>query len=403
MTANPLIAPSQQGLMVGFPPPPGQRITTANSHLPQHLGWRILNGSRLFPMARISRGQGPIVPLPRGQALDVAVLPVDDGQGQVVPMAQLWQRTGADATLVLHRGHVVYENYLGDMSATRQHPMYSCTKSVIGLLVECLIHAGTIDPAAPAVAYVPELASSPVGSATVRQLLDMRADFKFSDQPKQAGEVQVDYIMGLGFIPRPAGYQGANGVYELLTQARPMGGHGGSFRYDNGSTDALGWILRRLTQRSLDELISEQLWAGLGAEQDASMLIDASGTEWAAAGMSACLRDFARLGELLRCRGRFNDRQLVPQAVFDTILSGGDREAFAGGDGVPSGGSYKSQFWFYHDRHDSYACRGQYGQRLWIAPAAETVIAQFSIDPHLATLEPLRLRGFQAVADCLAD
>jgi CubicO group peptidase (beta-lactamase class C family) len=401
MTPNPLIEPSRQGLGVGFPPPDAQRVTVANSHLPQHLGWRILNSNRLFPMARISRGEGPIVPLPRGPALDVAALPVDDGQGQAVPMTELWQRTGADATLVLHRGQVVFETYLGDMSATRQHPMFSCTKSVVGLLVEGLIHAGTLDPAAPASAYVPELAPSPVGSATVRQLLDMQANFMFSDRPKVAGEVQVDYIMGLGFIPRPPGYGGPNGVYELLTQARPMGEHGGPFRYDNGSTDALGWILRRLEQRSLDQLISERLWSGLGAEQDGSMMIDASGTEWAAAGMGACLRDFARLGEMLRCRGSFNGRQLVPEAVFDRILQGGDRAAFAGGDGVPAGGSYRSQFWFYHDRHDSHACRGQYGQRLWIAPAAEVVIAQFSIDPHLAALEPLRLRGFQAVADAL--
>ena len=401
MTPSPLIAPSRHGLNVGFPPPPEQRITLANSHLPQHLGWRILNGNRLFPMARVSRGEGPIVPLPRGQALDVAALPVDVGDGTAVPMAQLWARTGADATLVLHRGRVVYEAYLGDMSATRQHPMFSCTKSVVGLLVECLIHEGAITAGAPARAYVPELAASPVGRATVRQLLDMQANFMFSDRPKVAGEVQVDYIMGLGFLPRPAGYTGPNGVYELLTQARPMGEHGGPFRYDNGSTDALGWILRRVTQSSLDELVARQIWSGLGAEQDASLMIDAGGTEWAAGGMGACLRDFARLGEMLRCQGRFNGRALVPQAVFEALLPGGDREAFAGGDGVPAGGSYKSQFWFHHDRHGSYACRGQYGQRLWIAPAAETVIAQFSIDPNLAALEPLRLRGFQAVADAL--
>ena len=34
-----LISPSQDGLMVGFPPPPDKRITTANSHLLAHLGW----------------------------------------------------------------------------------------------------------------------------------------------------------------------------------------------------------------------------------------------------------------------------------------------------------------------------------------------------------------------------
>lgn len=387
--------------MVGFPPPPDRRITVSNSHLPQHLGWRILNSNRLFPMARISRGEGPIVPLPKGETLAVDKLTVAADTNDVLPMTEVWQRTGVDATLVMHRGKVVFESYLGDMSATRQHPMFSCTKSVVGLLVEDLIHAAVIDPAAPASVYLPELKASPVGSATIRQLLDMQANFMFSDQPKADGQVQVDYIMGLGFLPRPAAYTGANGAYELLTNARPMGAHGGPFRYDNGSTDALGWILRRLTNHSLDTLISEKIWSKLGAEQDAGMLVDAAGIEWAGAGMAACLRDFARLGEMLRNLGKFNDQPLFSERVLTTILQGGDPRVFAAGAGVPSGGSYKSQWWFNHDRHGSLGCRGQYGQRIWIAPKAETMIAQFAIDPSLTALEPLRLRGFQAIADAL--
>ncbi|MEK7346868.1 MAG: serine hydrolase [Pseudomonadota bacterium] len=397
-----LIAPSQEGWMVGFPPPPDRRINASNSHLPEHLGWRILNSDRLFPMARISRGEGPILPLPSGETLDVEKLTVPDGLGAVLPMTEVWNRTGADATLVMHRGRVVFENYRGDMSATRQHPLFSCTKSVVGLLVEAMIHEGAIDPLAPASAYLPELSASPAGSATIRQLLDMRANFMFSDKPKAAGQVQVDYIMGLGFLPRPPGYSGAHGAYELLETARPMGAHGGPFRYDNGSTDTLGWILRRLTNQSLDELISEKIWSKLGAEQDASMLVDAADIEWAGGGMAACLRDFARLGDMLFHRGSCHGQQLFPESVFNSILQGGDPAAFAAGAGVPVGGSYRSQWWFNHDKQASFGCRGQYGQRIWIAPKAETMIAQFAVDPSLAALEPLRLSGFGAIADALS-
>ena len=387
--------------MVGFPPPADKRITPDNSHRPECLGWRVQNPGRLFPAARISRGEEPIVPLPKGEALDVSELSVTDDHGRTIAMTEIWQQTGVDAMLVMHRGRVVFERYLGDMGPTRQHAMFSCTKSVIGLLMEGLIHEQKIDPESPASAYLPELQASPAGSATVRQLLDMRAHFKFSDQPKIDGQVQVDYIRGLGFLPRPQGDQGPRGAYELLINARPMGDHGGPFRYDNGSTDTLGWILRRLTGQSLDVLISDSIWARLGCEQDASIMVDATGTEWAAGGMAACLRDFARLGEMLRCHGQFNGQQVLTPAVFESILQGGDRAAFAAGAGVPQGGSYRSQWWFYHDRHDSYACRGQYGQRIWIAPHSQTMIVQFAADPHLAALEPLRLRGFQAIADVL--
>lgn len=397
-----LIAPSQDGLMVGFPPPPNKRVTPANSHLPEHLGWRVQNPGRLFPSARISRGQGPIVPLPLGQARAIDEVLVDNGDGSRIPMTEIWRMTGVDATLVMHQGKIIFESYLGDMSPTRQHAMFSCTKSVVGLLVEHMIHDGKMDAAAPASVYVPELGASPAGRATVRQLLDMQAHFMFSDRPKVDGQVQVDYIMGLGFLPQPPGYKGAIGAYELLVNALPMGEHGGPFRYDNGSTDTLAWILRRITKRSLDALISESIWSKLGCEQDASMTIDAAGTEWAAGGMAACLRDFGRLGEMLRCHGRYNGQQVLSPKVYAEILKGGDREAFAAGAGVPTGGSYRSQWWFNHDRHDSYACRGQFGQRIWIAPKSETMIAQFAADPNLAALEPLRLRGFQAIADAMA-
>lgn len=397
-----LNAPSQDGLMVGFPPQSDKRITAANSHLPQHLAWRTQNPGRLYPSARISRGVGPIVPLPAGEKFAIDKLLVDNGHSTPLPMTEIWHKTGVDATLVMHKGKIVFESYLGDMTPTHQHAMYSCTKSLVGLLVQGLMLDGAIDATRSASAYIPELQGTPIGSATVRQLLDMQAHFMFSDKPKADGQVQVDYIMGLGFIPRAPGYQGPNGVYELLVNARPMGSHGSFFRYDNGCTDTLGWIVRRISNQSLDALISDAIWSKLGCEQDASITIDAAGTEWAAGGMSCCLRDFARLGEALRCHGNYNSQQVLLPQVYAEILKGGDRDAFAAGSGIPIGGSYRSQWWFNHDRHDSYACRGQYGQRIWIAPKAETMIAQFAADPNLAAMEPLRLRGFQAIADALS-
>ncbi len=401
MNIKRLIAPSEEGLMLGFPPPADRQITPANAHLPQHLGWRILNIERLFPMARLSRGDGPVSVLPQGPAMDVEGLSVDSGDGQTLSMPEIWARTGLDAMLVLHRGQVVFERYLGDMTADRRHPMFSCTKSIVGLLVEWLLMEGAIDEGAPASHFIPELAGLATGTATIRQLLDMRANFRFSERPRVAGEVQVDYIMGIGFVPRPPDYRGANGVYELLTSARDSGPHGGAFNYDNGSTDILGWILRRLTGLRLDQLIARDIWSQLGAQSDAAMLIDASGTEWAAGGLACTLRDFARLGEMLRHKGRVNGQQILPETLFDSIFQGGDSAAFAQGQGIPKGGSYRSQWWLYQDRYQLRVCRGQYGQRLYIAPDAETVILQFSVDSNLAAMEPLRLRGVHRILDAI--
>lgn len=401
LTGAPITSPSAMGIMDGFPPPPDKRVTRDNCYQPEFLGWRVQNSTRLFPTARIRRGDRALTPLAHTAPLSLANLSVEAG-GNRTTLAAILRQTGVDAILVLHRGRIAAEHYLGDMRVWRPHAMFSCTKSVVGLLTETLIDEGGLEPGALARRYVPELRDSPCGQATVRQLLDMQAHFKFSDAPKVDGQLQLDYLRGLGFAPRPADYAGPNGAYELLMRAQPLQLGSGVFRYDNGSTDTLAWILRKLSDTTLDELIGERIWAKLGAEQDAFIAVDAAGTEWGAGGMSACLRDFARLGEMIRCRGSLDGRRILPERIFDDLFTGGDRRAFGPRMEV-DGGSYRSQFWFYHDRHRSFACRGQYGQRIWIAPDAETVVAQFGADVQLAAQEPLRLAGMQAIADELAS
>lgn len=147
-------------------------------------------------------------------------------------------------------------------------------------------------------------------------------------------------------------------------------------------------------------MVAEHFWEPLGAEQDAEMMLDASKTEWAAGGLNTNLRDLARFGEMMRLNGRFNGRTIVPAEVVTSIRKGGDRAAFT----VKSlpGGSYHDQWWFAHDEYDSYNCRGQFGQRVWIAPRGETVIVQLSTDPDTSgSLEPLRLRTYRAIVKAL--
>ena len=270
-------------------------------------------------------------------------------------------------------------------------------------MVRTLIVEGAIDPEAAASRYVPELSGTGLGSAKIRELLDMTASVQFFGQPRQPGEVDARYLQALGLLARPDGSEGPDGVYELLRHSKLHHEHGVQFRYENGSTDTLGWVLRRVTRRSLQQLFAERLWSHLGMEQDGTMMLDARKTEWAAGGLVLNARDFARLGELVRLEGRHGGKQVLPAAVFHELRKGGDRQAFAAGTSILPGGSYHDQWWFYHDRHDSFAARGQFGQRLWIAPAAETVIVQFSTDPDPTNLqEPLRLAAWQAIADTLA-
>ncbi|MEG1056247.1 MAG: serine hydrolase, partial [Janthinobacterium sp.] len=84
--------------------------------------------------------------------------------------------------------------------------------------------------------------------------------------------------------------------YEFLQTVQPEGQHGEAFHYRTANADALGWVVARVSGKTVAELLSERIWKKLGAEQDAYMTVDSTGTPFAGGGLNAGLRDLARFG-----------------------------------------------------------------------------------------------------------
>jgi hypothetical protein len=84
------------------------------------------------------------------------------------------------------------------------------------------------------------------------------------------------------------------------------------------------------------------------------------------------------------------------------IRDGGNREAFAGGGfDALRGWSYRSMWWVTHNAHGASTARGVHGQRLYVDPVAETVIARFASHPTAsnAANDPHTIPAFEAVTD----
>jgi CubicO group peptidase (beta-lactamase class C family) len=77
----------------------------------------------------------------------------------------------------------------------------------------------------------------------------------------------------------------------------------------------------------------------------------------------------------LRCHGDFNGQQVLAPAVFDEICMQATVTRLQQVPGCPWAVRTSANGGFNHDHLGSYACRGQYGQRIWIAPQAEVMIA----------------------------
>jgi CubicO group peptidase (beta-lactamase class C family) len=399
--------PAKMGWMVGSPPPPDKLILFADgSHLrfPQ-LRWSVANFRRFMPSANVWRGDGPVSPLPRALRTDIdAVRFRPLGGSDTMTWAQSLDANYTDAIVVLHQGRVVYERYLGVMTPRSPHMAMSVTKSMFGTLGAMLVAEGKLDEHALVTRYIPELAGSGWADATVRQVLDMTTGLKYSENYADAQAEVWQHARAGGILPRPPGYAGPGTFYEFLRTVQKAGEHGQAFAYKTVNTDVLGWLIRRATGQTVGEVLSERIWQKLGAEQDAYLLIDSEGTEFAGGGFNPALRDLARFGEMIRLGGYYNGQQIVPRAVVDDIRRGADQAQFAkAGYNLLEGWSYRDMWWVSHNAHGAFSARGIHGQAIYIDPAAEMVIVRFGSHPLAANanVDPTSLPAYQALAEHL--
>lgn len=375
-------------LMQGFPPTAAKQVTRA-SYLTQYpqARWAFQHMRELIPSRNVPRGGGAPSVLPAGEDLrgEIDALRFQGPQG-ALSFAQYLDHTYADGTLILLDGKLIYEAYAPGMQAQQPHMLWSLSKSVLGLLAAQLLHEGVLDGAALVSDYLPELAESGWQGATVQQVLDMTAAVDYRETFDGAQSDLFKYAVAAGILPAPPGFQGATSLYEYLPTIGEQGRHGVEFHYRTAHTEVLGWLMRRATGQSSAELTAERLWSKLGAEQDAYMLVDARGAEWAGAGLNASLRDLARLAEMLRLDGAYNGQQIIAPEVLASIRAGGDREAFkAGGRTWQPGYSYRNQFWISHNRDGAYEALGAHGQMLHINPAVGLVVVRLSSHPQASS------------------
>jgi CubicO group peptidase (beta-lactamase class C family) len=409
--AEPLSAeasdPVRLGWMQGFPPPAERIIGQPDADyfsFPK-MRWTVCHFRELLPTKQVSRGLAAPLSLP--YALDEGIDAVTfDPLGSETPMtwAASLSENYTDGLLILHQGQVVYEHYSGCLDERGQHGAMSVTKSMTGLLGEILVAEGALDEEDLVGDIVPELANSAFGNATVQQLLEMTTGLAFSENYSDPDAEIWAYNAAASPLPKPEEYSGPRTYYEYLATVQPDGEHGQVFGYKTINTDALGWVIARTTGESVASLLSSRLWQRLGMEQDAYFTVDSIGTPFAGGGLSAGLRDLARVGQLVLDEGEYNDQSLFPAAAVQRIRQGGDREAFAqAGYSTLPGGSYRGMWWSLHNEHGAFAARGVHGQTIYIDPTAEMVIVRFASHPVAgnAANDPTSLPAYQAVAEYL--
>lgn len=395
------------GWMQGFPPAADKLITFDNpvGNTFPRIRWTFSHIREIVPTSNVWRGPGA------PSALRAAPVNLDNvrfkvmGTGEELTFAQSLDRNYTDGILVMHKGKVVYEKYLGALEPQRPHLAMSVTKSFVGTLAALLAHDGSIKPEVLVTDYLPELKNTAYGDATVREVMDMTIGVKYSENYADPKAEVWDYARAGGMMPQSKDYAGPKSFYDFLQTLQKEGEHKQAFAYKTVNAEILAWIVRRASGKSLAQLLSERIWSRIGAEQDAYFMVDRIGTESGGGGLNTTLRDLARFGEMMRNNGRAaNGQQVLPKAVVDDIRRGADPAQFvkAGYTTLP-GWSYRNMWWVSHNPNGAYMARGIHGQAIYIDPKAQMVVVRYASHPIAgnAGIDPTSLPMYQALADTL--
>ena len=393
--------------MTGFPAAEESRVTLANWQDPTSVRWAFRHMRELIPTQVISAGPGPAVDLAKRAEVDFSGITVERLSGAESSVEDIFDETWTDALLVLHDGQLVTERYHAGCTDATPHLLMSVSKSIVGCVAGILADRGVLDIAAPVHQYVPEVAHSGYGHATVRDLLDMRTGVQFRET-YDALDAEVRVMeRSMGWRPRLEG--DPVGAYAYLATLGLAAPHGEVFTYRSADTDMLGWVCERAAGVRMADLVSSLIWQPMGAETDAEITCDSVGTGIHDGGISAVPRDLARFGRLLLDEGRVDGREVIPESWLADSWNRPDdvRAAFAASDNddVLSGGWYRNQFWFVPSRSGAaLVCLGIHGQMVYVDRATRLVGVKLSSWPTPQNASSLvdTLRAFDAIGTHLA-
>ena len=391
----------------------GVPVTVRNWQDPPVNRWAYWHVGEILPTYRVSRGDGPVRELPRrpSAAGDLLAITVTRADGSAGTVDEVLADTFTDAYLVLQDGELVTEWY-GPLGAPdRLHALMSVSKSVLGCVAAVLIDRGQLDPDREITGYVPELAASGYAGALVRHVLDMRSGVRFLEEYANPNSDIRRLDEWVGWQP---GQGEPRGLYRFLVTLQAEAPHGERFLYRSAESDVLGWVCERAAGLPMAELMSELIWAPMGAGGDAALLHDGLGAAVYDGGLCATARDVARFGQLLLDGGLVPDgtgstRRVVPPQWLRQAwaVDAGTRAAFAASpaEWAFPGGWYRHQFWFRPgDYGDVLLCLGIHGQMVHVSRRTNTVCVKFSTWPEAQNPAYLTdtLRAFDAVGGFLA-
>lgn len=254
-----------------------------------------------------------------------------------------------------------------------QHDLRSCSKSIIGLLYGIALSQGKVPPPeAPLFAAFPEYADLAGKEGrdrlTIQHVLTMTmgTDWDESSLPysdPRNSEIAMD---------------NAPDRYRYILERRVVDTPGAHWAYCGGATALLARIISKGTGKALHALARENLFdpLGMGVTEWAT---GPDGEPFAASGARMSVRDLARIGLMMLHGGKVGDRPVVPgdwvTRCITPAISADEVRRYGYQWFVLDIGFGKPKGWAVGRLERMWMAQGEGGQRLFIVPALQLVIA----------------------------
>ena len=330
----------------------------------------VLSGfDRMFPSRTISAAA---TPSPLQRAASEATL-IYEIAGSRLTVDSYLDRHPVTGLLVAKGDTILFERYQYARTDRDRLASYSMAKTIVGLLVGIALAEGAIRSIDdPAETYVSALKGTAYGRTPIRVLLQMSSGIAFREDYGGADDMATLARVTLGQHP-------GGGVEVLKRFSIRHAPPGERYAYSSAETLVLSLALARATRTSLSDYARQRLWEPIGAEANATWLIDATGHEIAFAYFNATLRDWARLGLMLAHDGVWRGKTIVPGDWLRaaTTVAPADHHLKAGTAHRLFGYGY--QTWIMPGERRAFALRGARGQMLIVDPGAKLVLVHTAV------------------------
>ena len=308
-------------------------------------------------------------------------LTVNGVDGETSNLSQLLDQTYTDGFLVIKDGAIVFERYDNGMIDRSLHLSQSMAKSVTAAAAGILVGRGQLEVNAAVTDYLPELNDTAYRGATLQQVLDMTTGVRFDETYTNPYSDIGRSDVASGWKPIPPDsdphFRWPRHMFELILSLGELDRrHGDVFSYRSIETDVLAFCMERAAGKRLPQIVSDEIWQPMGAEESASFTVDAAGYALADGGFNATLRDYGRFGLL------YLEGGVVAPGWIESTRSGNHAIFHAPYTYTLPEGAYRNQWWIEDPRSRAIMARGVFGQMIYVNWDYRMVVVKLSSWPE---------------------